>query len=370
MYELPNRPYGSAEHIETSPNYFYLEQPYLDYLYHIYCHGTDKGDRTGTGARSIFGHMMRFNLQRGLPLPTTKFVSAKSVFDELKWFLEGSTNNNRLREINQMHSKTDWSQRGTIWEEWANKVTGELGPVYGYQWLNWPGRLMTIGPGDKSATVLEFEQYCAPELRGFPDYDACVFFEGINQVQNAINALRNGPDSRRIIISAWNPADVDKMALPPCHLLYQFYSRPATWHERRAYLNKHYGHIGHDCEITHEYMDEFNVPRRVLNCMMYQRSADSFLGVPYNIASYSMLTYMFAHQCDMIAGEFVWVGGDCHIYSNHFSQVELQLSRTPSDKVPQLSFNRKPDSIFEYDWLDLSVTNYEHQGKIEAQVAI
>ena len=375
MYTLPNRPFGNAIS-EVPADSRPLEQAYLDYLYHIYCHGTDKADRTGTGTRSIFGYMMRFNLQRGLPLLTTKFVPQKTIFDELKWFLEGSTNNNRLREINQMHSKLDWSQKDTIWTEWEGP-NGELGPVYGWQWRNWPGRLMELPVGDKDAFPLQFEKYFDGHVLAHPGYDSSVYFEGIDQVQNAINALTKSPDSRRIIISAWNPTYVDQMALPPCHALYQFYTRPMSFEERYDWYVQNGDQAGDDYHNLYLYQGEDvvtllnrnSVPTRRLDCMLYQRSADSFLGVPFNIASYAMLTFMFAHQCNMAVGEFIWVGGDCHIYSNHFKQVEEQLSRTPYAKSAQLKFNRRPNSIFEYDWLDLSITGYEHQGKIEAPVA-
>lgn len=355
---LPNRPFGSAEFVAVEPNWFYLEQPYLNYLEHIYRSGVDKADRTGTGTRSIFGHMMRFNTQRGIPLLTTKSVPAKTVFDELKWFLEGNTNNNRLREINQMHSKLDWSKRDTIWSEWARE-DGSLGPVYSEQWRNFrgEGRIVPRAELGESPLVGEAE-------------DFTIMYDGFDQVTEAINLLMNSPDSRRILINAWNPTQLKDMALPPCHVLFQFYTRPATWHERRAQLQKQYGHVGHDNELDHEYFDSLHLPRRVIDCMLYQRSADSFLGVPFNIASYSMLLKMFAHQCDMISGDFIWIGGDCHIYSNHFDQVREQLSRTPSEKAPQLFFNRKPDSIFEYDWKDLRIEDYEPQAYIAAPVAV
>lgn len=365
MEALVKRPFGTAPYIDTQSNWFSLDYPYLEYLRHIYMHGVDKADRTGTGARSIFGYMIRFNLQVGIPLLTTKLVPQKTVFDELKWFLEGSTNNHRLREINQMHSKQDWSKKDTIWEEWADPITGKLGPIYSEQWRRFPGNVQLM-----RRDQLQLPPEAAAAFFADEDNSGVVaVFHGIDQIQNAITMLKNSPDSRRIIVSAWNPGQIDQMALPPCHVLFQFYTRPATIKERQAYYRKHFSHIGTDNELTEEYLDNVGVPSRVVCCMLYQRSADSFLGVPFNIVSYSMLTYKFAHQAGMIAGDFIWVGGDCHIYSNHFDQVEEQLSRTPSEKIPQLSFNRKPNSIFEYDWTDLSITDYEPQAAIAAPVA-
>jgi thymidylate synthase len=355
--ELLNRPFGTAEYESTEPQWFHAEQPYLNYLHHIYNYGVDKMDRTGTGTRSIFGYMMRFNLQRSIPLLTTKSVPAKTVFDELKWFLEGNTNNNRLREINQMHSKLDWSQRDTIWSEWAGP-NGELGPIYSEQWRNFRGAGVIV-PRKEGDLLGEAE-------------DFTIMYDGFDQIAEVINLLQNSPDSRRILVSAWNPTMLKNMALPPCHVLFQFYTRPATLQERRKVYDERWELLGADNVKDHAYFDEMDIPKRVVNCMLYQRSADSFLGVPFNIASYSMLTYMFADQADMIAGDFTWVGGDCHIYSNHFEQVREQLSRTPSpsNKEPQLRFNRKPNSIFEYDWLDLNITSYEPQPYIPAPVAV
>lgn len=361
---INTRPFGTAEFIETQPNWFALEQPYLDFLTHIYNNGVDKMDRTGTGARSIFGYMMRFNLMRGLPLLTTKLVPRKTVFDELKFFLEGSTNNERLREINQMHSKLDWSNRDTIWSEWVKDDKGNLGPIYSDQWRNFRGRAISVKDSATQFEVINDQNI----LNIIQDDD--VLYEGFDQIADIMHLLKNSPDSRRILVSAWNPTLTHKMALPPCHVLFQFWTRPATWHERRASLNKFYGHVGHDNKIDDEYFDSLNIPSRVLSCQMYQRSADSFLGVPFNIVSYSMLTEMIAHQMGMMAGEFIWVGGDCHIYSNHFEQVLEQLSRSPKEETPQLRFKRKPASIFEYDWLDLDISNYDPHPAIEAPVAV
>ena len=355
---LKERPFGTAERIETEPRWFYLEQPYLNYLQYIFENGVDKMDRTGTGTRSIFGYMMRFNLMRGIPLLTTKSVPAKTVFDELKWFLEGNTNNNRLREINQMHSKLDWSKRDTIWSEWEDKATGELGPIYSDQWRNFRGAGRIV-PRDEIA-----------DIHAAQAEDFTIQYEGFDQIAEVIHLLKNSPDSRRILVSAWNPSMLKDMALPPCHVLFQFYTRPATLAERQAYYRKHYSHIGTDNALTKEYLDDCNIPTRVVDCMLYQRSVDSFLGCPFNIASYAMLNCMFAHQAEMMAGEFIWVGGDCHIYSNHFEQVKTQLQRTPNERAPQLEFLRRPDSIFEYEWTDLNIYDYEPQERIAAPVAV
>ncbi|MEF2913448.1 MAG: thymidylate synthase, partial [Succinivibrio sp.] len=241
-------------------------QVYLDLLKNIMENGVDREDRTGTGTRSIFGTQMRFNLNEGFPLLTTKKVHLKSIIHELLWFISGSTNIKYLQENGVR-----------IWNEWADE-NGDLGPVYGKQWR-------------------DFE---TPDGRH------------IDQLSNAIDMIKNHPDSRRIIVCAWNPSDVDKMALPPCHTLYQFY-----------------------------------VANGKLSCQLYQRSADMFLGVPFNIASYSLLTMMVAKECNLQLGDFVWSGGDTHIYKNHFEQVELQLSRTPR-ALPTMDITRKAPDIFSY----------------------
>lgn len=261
---------------------------YLDFMRHVYDNGTDKTDRTGTGTRSVFGHQMRFDLTQGFPLVTTKKVHLKSIVYELLWFIAGNTNNNWLKE------------RGvSIWNEWADE-SGELGPVYGHQWRSWPD-----GKGGH-----------------------------IDQLAQVIEQLKTTPDSRRIIVSAWNVADVPNMALPPCHAFFQFY-----------------------------------VADGELSCQLYQRSADIFLGVPFNIASYALLTHMVAQQCGLIAKEFIWTGGDCHLYNNHFEQVQTQLSRTPL-ALPQLHIRRKPDSIFDYEFEDFEFVGYEHHEAIKAPVAV
>ena len=263
-------------------------QVYLDLLKKIMEEGTDRSDRTGTGTRSIFGTQMRFNLEKGFPLVTTKKCHLKSIIHELLWFISGSTNIKYLQENGVR-----------IWNEWADE-NGDLGPVYGKQWR-------------------DFE---TPDGRQ------------IDQLSNAIDLIKHHPESRRIIVCAWNPADVDKMALPPCHTLYQFY-----------------------------------VANGKLSCQLYQRSADMFLGVPFNIASYALLTMMVAKECDLGLGDFVWSGGDTHIYKNHFEQVKLQLSRTPR-ALPTMNILRKAPSIFDYKYEDFELTGYDPYPAIKAQVSV
>jgi thymidylate synthase len=263
-------------------------KPYLDFLQHILTHGINKTDRTGTGTRSVFAYQMRFNLQSGFPLLTTKKVHFKSVANELLWFLRGDTNIQFLHE----HGVS-------IWDEWADEQ-GNLGPVYGKQWRAWE------------------------DSRGNTH----------DQIENLLNEIRRNPDSRRLIVSAWNVGELTKMALPPCHLLFQFY-----------------------------------IVNGMLSCQLYQRSADAFLGVPFNIASYSLLTHMVAQQCDLQVGEFIWTGGDCHIYHNHFNQVEEQLTRQPYSPAT-LRFARRPDDIFSYTFDDFIIEQYQHHPAIKAPVAV
>jgi thymidylate synthase len=268
---------------------------YEDFMRHVFEHGVAKGDRTGTGTRSVFGHQMRFDLNEGFPLVTTKKVFTKAVILELLWFLRGDSNVTWLQE------------RGcTIWDEWA-RADGDLGPVYGVQWRNWPT----------------------------PDGGH------IDQIAQVVQQLKANPDSRRIIVSAWNVADLDKMALMPCHAFFQFYVSPEL------------GATG----------------KRKLSCQLYQRSADIFLGVPFNIASYALLTHMLAQQCDLDIGDFVWTGGDCHIYDNHVEQVTTQLARAPYP-YPTLQIKRRPASIFDYALDDFEITDYQHHAAIKAPVAV
>jgi thymidylate synthase len=272
-----------------------MRSPYEDLLRHVRDHGAKKADRTGTGTRSVFGHQMRFDLREGFPLVTTKKVHFRSIALELLWFLRGDGNARWLQE------------RGvTIWDEWAN-ADGDLGPVYGVQWRSWP----------------------TPDGRK------------IDQIARVVEQLRHDPDSRRIIVSAWNVADLPDMALLPCHALFQFYVAPA----------------------------EAPGAKRRLSCQLYQRSADLFLGVPFNIASYALLTHLFAQQADLDVGEFVWTGGDCHIYDNHAEQVETQLAREPLPP-PTLRLLRRPATIFDYEYDDFEVVGYRHHEAIKAPVAV
>ena len=272
-----------------------VRSQYEDFMRHVRSHGVAKADRTGTGTTSVFGHQMRFDLREGFPLVTTKKVHLKSVILELLWFLRGEGNARWLQE------------RGvTIWDEWA-AADGDLGPVYGVQWRSWPT----------------------------PDGGH------IDQIADAVKQLETNPDSRRIIVSAWNVAALPEMALMPCHAFFQFYVAPA----------------------------ESPAGRGRLSCQLYQRSADIFLGVPFNIASYALLTHMLAQQCDLDVGDFIWTGGDCHLYSNHREQVTLQLSREPRP-YPSLVIKRRPASIFEYVYEDFEVVGYDPHPPIKAPVAV
>jgi thymidylate synthase len=272
-----------------------IRSQYEDFMRHVHTHGVAKGDRTGTGTRSVFGHQMRFDLSEGFPMVTTKKLFTKAIILELLWFLRGDSNARWLQE------------RGvTIWDEWA-APNGDLGPVYGVQWRSWPT----------------------------PDGGH------IDQIAEVVKQLKTNPDSRRIIVSAWNVAELSKMALLPCHAFFQFYVAPSPVAGRPGKLS----------------------------CQLYQRSADIFLGVPFNIASYALLTHMLAQQCDLEVGDFVWTGGDCHIYSNHTEQVALQLSRQPF-AYPTLNIKRRPASIFDYAYEDFEVLGYEHHPAIKAPVAV
>ena len=263
-------------------------QQYLDMMRLVRDTGARKEDRTGTGTLSVFGHQMRFDLSQGFPLVTTKKLHLRSIIHELLWFLSGDSNIRYLKENGV-----------SIWDEWADE-DGELGPVYGVQWRSWP----------------------TPDGRK------------IDQVAQIMDQLQNNPDSRRIILSAWNVAEIDNMALPPCHCLFQFY-----------------------------------VADGKLSCQLYQRSCDIFLGVPFNIASYALLTHMLAQQADLEVGEFIWTGGDCHLYLNHLEQADEQLSRKPLP-LPTLAIKRRPPSIFDYRYEDFEILNYEAHPHIKAAVAV
>lgn len=261
---------------------------YLELMQLVRHQGLIKTDRTGTGTRSVFGHQMRFNLADGFPMLTTKKLHLRSIVYELLWFLRGDTNIRYLKDNNV-----------SIWDEWADEQ-GELGPVYGRQWRTWPT----------------------------PDGGY------IDQISRTVDLIRRNPDSRRILVNAWNVGELDQMALTPCHALFQFW-----------------------------------VGDGKLSCQLYQRSADIFLGVPFNIASYALLTHMFAQQCDLQVGDFIWTGGDCHLYLNHLEQADLQLSREPRS-LPELVIKRRPASIFEYQFEDFEISEYDPHPHIKAAVAI
>lgn len=287
VVNIKSLPLFLGEAVET-PQVETVATPYEDLLRKISEEGAHKSDRTGTGTTSLFGQQMRFDLSKGFPLITTKRVHWRSVAIELLWFLRGERNVRWLQE------------RGvTIWDEWAD-LDGDLGPVYGAQWRSWP------------------------DEDGHP----------IDQIKQVVEEIRRSPDSRRLIVSAWNVAQIEDMALPPCHLLFQFY-----------------------------------VADGKLSCQLYQRSADMFLGVPFNIASYALLTHMVAQQTDLEVGEFVWTGGDCHIYDNHREQVARQLGRQPRP-YPQLAIGRRPDSIFDYEFDDFRLLDYDPHPGIKAPVAV
>lgn len=288
----------------SSNNTRYNEQAYLDLLQLVLDNGTEKGDRTGTGTLSHFGAQLRFDLTAGFPLLTTKKVHFKSVAYELLWFLSGSTH-------------VDYLQKNgvRIWNEWAtaaqtarfNRVEGDLGPIYGHQWRNYGASL---------------------------NADNRYNNDGVDQISAVIEQIKTNPNSRRLIVSGWNPAEADKVALPPCHTLFQFF-----------------------------------VADNKLSCQLYQRSADLFLGVPFNIASYALLTHMVAQVCGLEVGEFIWTGGDCHIYQNHTEQVNLQLTRSLM-QLPKLTLNPAINDIFSFDYDDISIEGYESHPAIKAKVAV
>ena len=261
---------------------------YLEMMQHVRDNGARKKDRTGTGTMSVFGYQMRFDLSKGFPLITTKKLHIRSIVHELLWFLRGDSNIEYLKENNV-----------SIWDEWADEE-GELWPVYGVQWRSWPK-----SDGKK-----------------------------VDQIIEVVDTIRKNPDSRRMLVSAWNVGEIDGMALPPCHCMFQFYVADGR-----------------------------------LSCQLYQRSADIFLGVPFNIASYAMLTHMIAQQCDLKVGDFVWTGGDCHLYSNHLEQSDQQLQREPMN-LPRLAMKRRPNSILDYQFDDFEILNYEAHPHIRGAVAV
>ncbi len=300
-------------------------QAYHDLLRHILQHGTKKSDRTGTGTVSVFGYQMRFNLQDGFPLLTTKKLHTKSIIHELLWFLQGDTNIKYLKD------------KGVrIWDEWAD-ANGDLGPVYGKQWRSW----------------------AAPDGRA------------IDQITEVVQTLKKNPDSRRIIVSAWNPADIPDMALAPCHCLFQFYVAPPSppGGGERGRASSLVGMDAKSEAILPPSGGPGGAGRARLSCQLYQRSADVFLGVPFNIASYALLTLMLAQVCDLEPGDFIWTGGDTHLYVNHLEQVELQLSRTPRP-LPVMKINPAVRDIFSFQFEDFELLNYEPWPGIKAPVAV
>ncbi|MGP5436363.1 thymidylate synthase [Psychrobacter alimentarius] len=294
----------NSSNLDSKPLHNKNEQAYLNLLHQVLTEGTEKGDRTGTGTLSHFGAQLRFDLASGFPLLTTKKVHFKSIVYELLWFLSGSTH-------------VDYLQKNgvRIWNEWAtaeqtarfNRPEGDLGPVYGHQWRN----------------------YGASQLD-----DGSYNNDGVDQITQVVEQIKSNPNSRRLIVSGWNPGEAEQVALPPCHTLFQFF-----------------------------------VADNKLSCQLYQRSADLFLGVPFNIASYALLTHMVAQVCGLDVGEFIWTGGDCHIYQNHREQVELQLTRSLYE-LPTLTLNPDVDDIFAFNYEDISVNGYESHPAIKAKVAV
>ncbi len=321
-----------------------MEQQYLELLKHIRDNGTDKTDRTGTGTRSIFGYQMRHALSRGFPLLTTKKVHTKSMIYELLWFLKGLTNIKYLKD-----------NKINIWDEWADE-NGDLGPVYGKQWRSWDN--IVLVPGHRG----EKEEWVPEEYVNRP----------IDQVSDLINMIKKTPDSRRLIVSAWNVADLHKMKLMPCHCLFQFNTRPMTPLQREAALHRRIGLGQIDLQyldLGEGHFDEAGVPKLFLDCQLYQRSADVFLGVPFNIASYALFTMMVAQVTGCEPGDFIHSFGDVHIYKNHFEQVNLQLSRSPL-VLPTMKINPDVKGIFDFKFEDFELINYKPLPAIKADVAV
>lgn len=457
---------------------------FLDLVRHVRDHGTDKGDRTGVGTRSVFGYQMRFDLSEGFPLLTEKATHMKSIVHELLWFLQGDTNIRYLKangvsiwdewvdpdtavyepvstdelkaklkkrfevstivgiDLKQQQPEIDFSKDGdkvtftindAFWEECLaaggdgidviNKahaeayrriaefygldtqklMAGALGPVYGAQWRSWPnmvggklGRAMTIAERCEEANQYgdyyrklgeayvkvgqartEALSLLSKELDklGIPSEKRSDYFhnQSIDQIKNVVEMIKKNPDSRRLIVSAWNPAQVDVMALPPCHALFQFYSEPLTMNERLRLAGGlqsfDMGPGFHGQGEILAVLDERSIPTRRLSCQLYQRSADIFLGVPFNIASYALLTHMVAHVTNHAVGDFIWTGGDCHLYSNHMEQVEELLSRT-GFPLPTLKLNEQVKDIFGFTYDDITVENYQCHPAIKAKVAV
>jgi thymidylate synthase len=312
---------------------------YHDAMQKIMDQGVDRPDRTGTGTRSLFGMQMRFDLQQGFPAVTTKKLAWKSVVSELLWFLEGSGDENRLREI--LYGEED-STKTTIWTQNANadywkpkaKYVGDLGRVYGVQWRHW-------------------QKPAAPGFMGWLK-SLVGMVDTVDQIAELMEGLKNDSYGRRHVLTAWNPGELDQMALPPCHMFAQFYVEPMSIDEM-----KHLSLMNQDA----------SVPTQKLSCQLYQRSCDMFLGVPFNIASYSLMTHMMAQCLGMAVGDFVWTGGDCHIYNNHFDAVKVQLERTEFP-LPQLKLNQDIMTIDGFTMADIEMIGYESHGTIKAQMAV
>ncbi|ANZ48537.1 thymidylate synthase [Erwinia phage vB_EamM_Caitlin] len=340
---------------------------YHELLQQVLSIGHDKADRTGTGTTSYLGAQMRFDLQDGFPLVTTKKLHLRSIIHELLWFLNGDTNIKYLNDNGV-----------SIWNEWANEL-GNLGPVYGKQWREWLDTKLIVAADVATANRLASKGYVlvghVPNPGNGPTL--AVWQKGHDQISKVLDQLRNDPDNRRIIVSAWNVGELDDMALAPCHAFFQFYTHELSLEERVNWAEDNDNELWSDyVHNTHvpapkrlEWLDKANVPTRMLSCQLYQRSADMFLGVPFNIASYALLIHMVAQQVNMVPGEFVWTGGDVHIYSNHMEQVEEQLSRKPK-ALPTLVIKRKPDSIFDYKFEDFELVGYDPHPAIKAPVAI
>ncbi len=320
---------------------------YLDLVQRIKTHGRYKSDRTGTGTISVVGEQMRFKMSDGFPLLTTKRIHLKSIVHELLWFLSGDTNVKYLQDNGV-----------TIWGAWSTKeqcakygrLAGDLGPIYGHQWRNF------------GATQL-------PDGSYLPD--------GVDQIQKAIDTIKNNPDSRRNIVSGWNAKEVDAVALPPCHSWFQFHTYELPFEKRLALLNakfpksitKFMDLIGAGVAAQNEYLDAHDIPRRALTCQLYCRSQDIFLGTPFNIASYALLLSMIAQVTNTVADELIWIGGDCHLYSNHMEQVDELLSREPLS-LCTLHLNPAITNIFDFTYDDITVSDYQHHPAIKAPVAV
>lgn len=331
--------------------------PYDDLLRRVFDTGRSKKDRTGTGTRSIFGAETRFDLTEGFPLVTTKKVHLKSIITELLWFLTGETNNNWLKE------------RGcTIWDEWA-EPDGSLGPVYGHQWRHWPGkskmyRSDLVDPANYEVTGYHVDE----DNKGI-----VMVTPRIDQIEQALDLLRSDPDSRRIIVSAWNVADLPSMALSPCHVLFQFYSEEMTIWEKTQHLNWATLNLmqmkGMSLYDAQNHLAKTGTPTRRLSCRLDQRSLDTFLGGPFNVASYALLTLMFAQQTNHAVGDFIWQCGDVHVYSNHEKQVELQLSREQR-QMPVMFIDPDVKSIYDYTHESFKLMGYDPHPAIKAPVAV